>query len=445
MHQSADDADCSSLTQQSPLFLPCCLRLRLRLCLRLRLRLQMGTRDDLEANASTFLTEMRETAVLLAASGAGERLHNMTLASQALTKALTAGCAEPPMQAATRASGMATGDWEAASEQQRYAAVRRMLLGLQAAGAATQLPRAPASAFAGGEAGAGARGVHVLLLPHGAAAALSKLIARGSNAAAGQFLAAVARHNTGGYAFVRVAADLTFIDGLPDDGGFGSAAGSVVLAGSKGRVGSSSGAGAALALTTPPSSRSFVGSRSLILIDELGRGTSNEDGVGIAWAVTEALLASNAHALVVTHYHELAEMASLYAGANVACMQVDAPTLPALLAAAAAAASGQAAAASSGSGSGASAAASAATAAAAASALAAAKQAQQLVSMARPGTAGGPGGPSAAATAAAISAAQPLTLRFRYRLGEGSSPHTADYGIKLAEVRRRTNRQHELM
>lgn len=34
--------------------------------------------------------------------------------------------------------------------------------------------------------------------------------------------------------------------------------------------------------------------------------TSNEDGVGIAWAVCEALAATEAHTLCVTHYHELA-------------------------------------------------------------------------------------------------------------------------------------------
>lgn len=415
-------------------------------------RLQMGTRDDLEANASTFLTEMRETAVLLAASGAADRLQGMVQASHVLTGALKAGCAEPPKDAehAGDTGRHGSGDWRAVSEQQRHMAVRRLLLGIHDA---MQLPRAPTSAFAGEGAGAGTG--QVLLLPHGAAAALSKTSSRASEASRGQFLAAIARHNAGGYAFVRVAADLPFIHGLPTDsdlalsisgdsksGSSGSGPSGRASSAFVGAAASQAQAHAQAQAQAPD--RSFVGTRSLILIDELGRGTSNEDGVGIAWAVTEALLASNAHALVVTHYHELAELASLYAGANVACMQVDAPTLPALLAAAAAAASGQAAAAAAShgggygsygsGGGGASAAASAATAAAAASALAAAKQAQQLVQMARPGTAGGPGGPSAAATAAAISAAQPLTLRFRYRLGEGSSPHTADYGIKLAEV-----------
>ena len=46
-------------------------------------------------------------------------------------------------------------------------------------------------------------------------------------------------------------------------------------------------------------------SRSLLLIDELGRATSNEDGVAIAWAVSERILRSGAIAFFVTHYPQV--------------------------------------------------------------------------------------------------------------------------------------------
>ncbi len=51
-------------------------------------------------------------------------------------------------------------------------------------------------------------------------------------------------------------------------------------------------------------------SRSLILLDEVGRGTSTFDGISIAWAVAEALHESEARprTLFATHYHELTEL-----------------------------------------------------------------------------------------------------------------------------------------
>ena len=56
-----------------------------------------------------------------------------------------------------------------------------------------------------------------------------------------------------------------------------------------------------------------ISQRSLLLFDELGRGTSTYDGISIAWAIVE-YLHQNAQAhprtLFATHYHELNEMAS---------------------------------------------------------------------------------------------------------------------------------------
>ena len=55
----------------------------------------------------------------------------------------------------------------------------------------------------------------------------------------------------------------------------------------------------------------YATSRSLVLLDEVGRGTSTYDGVSIAWAVAEHLHDSAAQpkTLFATHYHELTELA----------------------------------------------------------------------------------------------------------------------------------------
>ncbi len=55
--------------------------------------------------------------------------------------------------------------------------------------------------------------------------------------------------------------------------------------------------------------------RSLVLLDEVGRGTATFDGLSIAWAVVEHLQAhTRARTLFATHYHELTELAELLPG-----------------------------------------------------------------------------------------------------------------------------------
>jgi DNA mismatch repair protein MutS len=68
-------------------------------------------------------------------------------------------------------------------------------------------------------------------------------------------------------------------------------------------------------------------SRSLVLLDEIGRGTATFDGLSIAWAVAEYIATEiRARTIFATHYHELNELASLLP--NVANYQVTVKELP---------------------------------------------------------------------------------------------------------------------
>jgi DNA mismatch repair protein MutS len=54
--------------------------------------------------------------------------------------------------------------------------------------------------------------------------------------------------------------------------------------------------------------------KSLVVLDEIGRGTSTFDGMALAWAVAERIVQKKTRAIFATHFHQLTDMASEYHG-----------------------------------------------------------------------------------------------------------------------------------
>ncbi|MFW9794240.1 MAG: DNA mismatch repair protein MutS, partial [Candidatus Thorarchaeota archaeon] len=54
--------------------------------------------------------------------------------------------------------------------------------------------------------------------------------------------------------------------------------------------------------------------RSLVILDEIGRGTSTFDGMALAWAVAERIVQMKTRSLFATHFHQMTDMAKQYHG-----------------------------------------------------------------------------------------------------------------------------------
>ena len=60
-----------------------------------------------------------------------------------------------------------------------------------------------------------------------------------------------------------------------------------------------------------------VSDSSLIIVDELGRGTSAEEGMGLCYAICEQLLATAAYTFLATHFLELNHLSNCYPNVEV--------------------------------------------------------------------------------------------------------------------------------
>lgn len=66
-----------------------------------------------------------------------------------------------------------------------------------------------------------------------------------------------------------------------------------------------------------------VSSRSLIVMDELGRATSSADGFAIAWSCCEKILSLTAYTIFATHMEKLSELATIYPNVKILHFDVD--------------------------------------------------------------------------------------------------------------------------
>ncbi|XP_078442827.1 MUTS-like protein 4 isoform X1 [Wolffia australiana] len=66
-----------------------------------------------------------------------------------------------------------------------------------------------------------------------------------------------------------------------------------------------------------------VSPRSLVVMDELGRATSSEDGYAIAWSCCEHLLSLKAYTIFATHMEGLSELATIYPNVKVLHLEVE--------------------------------------------------------------------------------------------------------------------------
>lgn len=66
-----------------------------------------------------------------------------------------------------------------------------------------------------------------------------------------------------------------------------------------------------------------VSSRSLVVVDELGRATSSSDGLAIAWSCCEYLLSVKAYTVFATHMERLSELSTMYPNVKILHFEVD--------------------------------------------------------------------------------------------------------------------------